>query len=104
LSKAKLALQNYRFKLWRLSHPDATFKNYFAAIAKDDLARGRQHPSCGEHLKWGDRANTASRRRMYSSTMAAAPCAWEFMPSGIWSGAAIEASISTRRCPTRGRG
>ena len=56
LSKAKLALQNYRFKLWRLRHPQATFKDYFAAIAKDDLARGRQHPSLGEHLKWGDRA------------------------------------------------
>ena len=41
LSKAKLALQNYRFKLWRLRHPQATFKDYFAAIAKDDLARGR---------------------------------------------------------------
>ena len=40
LSKAKLALQNYRFKLWRLRHPQATFKDYFAAIAKDDLARG----------------------------------------------------------------
>ena len=56
LSKAKLALQNYRFKLWGLRHPQATFKDYFAAIAKDDIARGRQHPSLGEHLKWGDRA------------------------------------------------
>src|SRR5262245_25789188 len=56
LSKAKLALQNYRFKLWRLRHPQATFKDYFAAIAKDDLAHGRQHPSLGEHLKWGDRS------------------------------------------------
>jgi hypothetical protein len=35
LSKAKLALQNYRFKLWRLRHPQATFKDYFAVIAKD---------------------------------------------------------------------
>ncbi|HWE18518.1 MAG TPA: class I SAM-dependent methyltransferase [Hyphomicrobiaceae bacterium] len=56
LSKAKLALQNYRFKLWRLRHPQATFKDYFATIAKDDLARGHQHPSLGEHLKWGDRS------------------------------------------------
>jgi hypothetical protein len=57
LSKAKLALQNYRFKLRRRRrHPQATFKDYFAAIAKDDLARGRQHPSLGEHLKWGQLA------------------------------------------------
>ena len=34
LSKAKLALQNYRFKLWRLRHPQATFKDYFAAMPK----------------------------------------------------------------------
>jgi SAM-dependent methyltransferase len=32
------------------------FKDYFAVIAKDDLAHGRQHPSLGEHLKWGDRS------------------------------------------------
>jgi hypothetical protein len=25
-------------------------------LAKDDLARGRQHPSLGEHLKWGQLA------------------------------------------------
>ena len=55
LSKAKLALQNYRFKLRRRRHPQATFKDYFAAIAKDDLAHGHQHPSLGELLKWGDR-------------------------------------------------
>jgi hypothetical protein len=56
LNKAKMALQNYRFRLWRLRHPQATFKYYFAAIAKDDLACGRQHPSLGEHLKWGYRS------------------------------------------------
>ena len=104
LSKAKLALQNYRFKLWRLRHPQATFKDYFAAIAKDDLARGRQHPSLGEHLKWGDRASSAVHRssasssmgsphRVRSLTMAAARCAWAFMPFDFSSGAAIGASI-----------
>jgi hypothetical protein len=50
LGKAKLALQNYRFRRWRRRNPQATFKEYFAAIAKDDLARGRRHPSLGEHL------------------------------------------------------
>ena len=55
LSRAKLAVQNARFRLWRLRNPQATFKEYFAAIAKRDLAHGRQHPSLGEHLKWGDR-------------------------------------------------
>jgi hypothetical protein len=45
-----------RAKLRRRRHPQATFKDYFAAIAKDDLARGRQHPSLGEHLKWGQLA------------------------------------------------
>ncbi len=54
LGKTKLALQNCRYRLWRLRHPEATFKDYFASIAKDDLARGRRHPSLGEHLKWGD--------------------------------------------------
>jgi hypothetical protein len=38
LSKAKLALQNYRFKLRRRRHPQATFKDYFAAIATSRAA------------------------------------------------------------------
>src|SRR4029079_10091796 len=54
--KSVRARQNARSKWWRRRHPQTTFKDYFAAIAKDDLARGRQHPSLGEHLKWGDRA------------------------------------------------
>jgi hypothetical protein len=38
LSKAKLALQNYRFKLRRRRYPQATFKDYFAAIATSRAA------------------------------------------------------------------
>ena len=115
LSKAKLALQNYRFKLWRLRHPQATFKDYFAAIAKDDLARGRQHPSLGEHLKWGDRSELggASFKRLlkYGITpqhvfvdYGCGTLRMGFMPYDFWSEAAIGASISTRRCSMKGRG
>ena len=46
-SRAKLAVQNYQFKLWQLRNPGATFKDYFAKIAKSDLARGREHPTLG---------------------------------------------------------
>jgi len=110
--KAKL---NYRFKLWRLRHPQATFKDYFAAIAKDHLARGRQHPNLGEHLKWGDRCELgeASFKRLLKygitpqvvfvdygcGTLRMGVHAIRFLERGRYWGFDID-----RRCSTRGRG
>ena len=53
LTKANLALQNYPFKRWRLHHPQATLKDYFAVIAKDDLARGRQYAPQDAFVDYG---------------------------------------------------
>src|SRR5262245_34819339 len=114
LSKAKLALQNYRFKLWRLRHPQATFKDYFAAIAKDDLARGLQHPSLGEHLKWGNRSELggASFKRLLKYGITPRDVLVDYgcgtLRMGIHaiqfsSEAAIGASILTRLCWMKGR-
>jgi hypothetical protein len=47
LRAAKLTTQNWRFKVWKWRNPGSSFKNYFADLAKHDLAQGREHPSLG---------------------------------------------------------